>query len=172
MRKAFLRAPVEFSRISSNFNLKRVHPLFKRSMPHRGIDYVAPTGTPVLAAGDGKVRTASRTKANGRYIVLQHGEQFQTKYLHLSKFGRGVKQGKRVEQGQIIGYVGATGWATGPHLHYEFLVNGVHQNPRTVKLPDAAPVADAERPRFTSQTTPLLTLLDNYKDQVQLALAR
>ena len=172
MRKAFLRAPVEFSRISSNFNLKRVHPLFKRSMPHRGIDYVAPTGTPVLAAGDGKVRTASRTKANGRYIVLQHGEQFQTKYLHLSKFGRGVKQGKRVEQGQIIGYVGSTGWATGPHLHYEFLVNGVHKNPRTVKLPAARPIPKSERERFENHAEPLLTLLDSYRQEQQLAFAR
>ncbi len=122
MRKAFLRAPVEFSRISSNFNLRRIHPLFKRNMPHRGIDYAAPTGTPILAAGDGRVVTASRTKPNGNYVVIQHGEQFTTKYLHMSKFGRGIKSGVKVKQGQVIGYVGATGWASGPHLHYEFLV--------------------------------------------------
>ena len=144
MRKAFLRAPVEFSRISSNFNLRRKHPLYNSTMPHRGIDYAAPTGTPILASGDGRVQAASKSSANGNYIVIQHGEQFTTKYLHLSRFARGIRKGSRVEQGDIIGYVGSTGWATGPHLHYEFLVNGVHRNPRTVKLPDANPVATAE----------------------------
>lgn len=172
MRKAFLRAPVEFSRISSNFNLRRVHPLFKRNMPHRGIDYAAPTGTPVLAAGDGRVVTASRTDPNGNYIVIQHGEQFTTKYLHLSKFARGVKRGARVAQGQVIGYVGATGWASGPHLHYEFLVNQVHQNPRTVHLPDAQPIASVELSRFNERAQPLLALLDDFKQQVQLAYGR
>jgi murein DD-endopeptidase MepM/ murein hydrolase activator NlpD len=172
MRKAFLRAPVEFSRISSNFNLRRIHPLFKRNVPHRGIDYAAPTGTPVLAAGDGRVATASRTEPNGNYVVLQHGEQFTTKYLHLSKFGRGIRSGAKVRQGQIIGYVGATGWATGPHLHYEFLVNGVHQNPRTVELPDAAPISAGELARFNQRTQPLLALLDDFKSQVQLAYGR
>lgn len=172
MRKAFLRAPVEFSRISSNFNLRRVHPLWKRSMPHRGIDYSAPNGTPILASGDGKVIQASRTKANGNYVVLQHGEQFVTKYLHLSKFGRGIRKGKKVKQGQTIGYVGATGWATGSHLHYEFLVNGVHQNPRTVKLPEASPIPKQELKRFNKLSRPLFTLLNNYKQQIQLALVR
>lgn len=172
MRKAFLRAPVEFSRISSNFNLRRIHPLFKRNIPHRGIDYAAPTGTPVLAAGDGRIATASRTEPNGNYVIIQHGEQFTTKYLHLSKFGRGIRSGVKVRQGQIIGYVGATGWATGPHLHYEFLVNGVHKNPRTVELPDAEPIAPGERNRFDARTGPLLAMLDNFKSQVQLALGR
>ncbi|MEJ2088020.1 MAG: peptidoglycan DD-metalloendopeptidase family protein [Gammaproteobacteria bacterium] len=172
MRKAFLRAPVEFSRISSNFNLRRKHPLYKRTMPHRGIDYAAPTGTPVLAAGNGKVQTVSKSSANGNYVVVQHGEQFVTKYLHLSRFARGIRRGSRVEQGQVIGYVGSTGWATGPHLHYEFLVNGVHQNPRTVKLPDAKPVPEGQQQRFASVTAPYFSLLDNYKEQIQLALAR
>ncbi len=172
MRKAFLRAPVEFSRISSNFNLRRVHPLWKTSRPHRGIDYAAPRGTPILAAGDGKVKIASRTQANGNYVVIQHGEQFVTKYLHLKNFGRGIKSGQRVKQGQVIGYVGSTGWATGPHLHYEFLVNGVHQNPRTVSLPNAAPIPKGELPFFHAHTQQYLALLDNYKSQVSLALAR
>jgi murein DD-endopeptidase MepM/ murein hydrolase activator NlpD len=171
MRKTFLRAPVAFNRVSSNFNLKRVHPMFKRTMPHRGIDYAAPSGTPVLAAGSGKVVKATRNRANGNYVVLQHGEQFQTKYLHLSKFGRKVKRGRKVEQGQIIGYVGATGFATGAHLHYEFLVNGIHKNPRTVKLPAAKPIARAERKRFESQTEPLLALLETYKQEQQFAAA-
>ena len=172
MRKAFLRAPVEFSRISSNFNLRRKHPLYKRTMPHRGIDYAAPTGTPILASGDGRIQSASKSAANGNYIVVQHGEEFTTKYLHLSRFARGVRKGSRVEQGQIIGYVGSTGWATGPHLHYEFLVNGVHHNPRTVKLPDAKPIPQDEIPRFASTTTEFFGQLDEYKQQIQLALAR
>jgi len=172
MRKAFLRAPVEFSRISSNFNLRRVHPLFKRTMPHRGIDYAAPSGTPILAAGNGTVVTASRTEANGNFIVIKHGEQFVTKYLHLSKFARGVSRGARVKQGQTIGYVGATGWATAPHLHYEFLVNGVHKNPRTVKLPDAAPIPPGELPRFGAQATPLIAQLESYKQQINLAYSQ
>ena len=138
-------------------------------MPHRGIDYAAPTGTPILAAGDGRVVTASRTKPNGNFVVIQHGEQFTTKYLHMSKFGRGIKSGVKVKQGQVIGYVGATGWASGPHLHYEFLVNGVHQNPRTVELPDAEPIPRTELARFNERAAPLLTLLDDFKQQVQLA---
>ena len=114
-------------------------------MPHRGIDYAAPTGTRVKAAGDGVVVTASRTKANGKYIVLQHGRRHSTKYLHLSRFAAGIRKGRRVAQGETIGFVGATGWATGPHLHYEFLVDGVHKNPRTVRLPRA----QADRRRRT-----------------------
>lgn len=172
MRKAFLRAPVEFSRISSNFNLRRVHPLFKTVRPHRGIDYAAPRGTPILAAGDGKVTSASRTKPNGNYVVIQHGEQFVTKYLHLSKFGRGIKRGVKVQQGQTIGYVGATGWATAAHLHYEFLVNGVHKNPRTVSLPDAQPIASTEMSRFKTQAAEYAAKLDTYKTQVAVALGR
>ncbi|MEM9621296.1 MAG: peptidoglycan DD-metalloendopeptidase family protein [Pseudomonadota bacterium] len=172
MRKAFLRAPVEFSRISSNFNLRRVHPLWKTVRPHRGIDYAAPAGTPILAAGDGKVTQASRTQANGNFVVIQHGEQFVTKYLHLSKFGRGIKRGAKVSQGQVIGLVGATGWATAPHLHYEFLVNGVHKNPRTVSLPDAQPVAQNEMQRFRAHAVEYSNLLDNYKNQISVALAR
>jgi murein DD-endopeptidase MepM/ murein hydrolase activator NlpD len=152
MRKAFLRAPLEFSRISSNFNPRRRHPLFKTVIPHRGIDYAAPVGTPVFASGDGKVITASRTKANGKFIVISHGEQFVTKYLHLSNFANRIKKGKRVKQGQTIGYVGSTGYATGPHLHYEFLVNGVHRNPRTVQLPKAASISPNQLEDFLYET--------------------
>lgn len=172
MRKAFLRAPVDFTRISSNFNMRRLHPLYKTTRPHRGIDYAAPSGTPVLASGDGRVKIASRNASNGNFVVVQHGEQFQTKYLHLSKFGRGIKGGTRVRQGQIIGYVGATGWATGPHLHYEFLVGGVHKNPRTVPLPKANPVPEGERQRFDIEASALLALLDDQREDVQVALNR
>ena len=169
MRKAFLRAPVEFSRISSKFNLRRFHPIQKRVMPHRGIDYVAPAGTPILAAGDGRVGKATRTQPNGNFVILQHGNQIQTKYLHLSKFGRGIRGGAQVRQGQVIGYVGATGWATAPHLHYEFLVGGVHKDPRTVALPKARPIPSRERGRFDAQTTPLLAQLDQHRSELQVA---
>ena len=171
MRKAFLRAPVSFSRISSNFNLRRKHPLFKTTRPHRGIDYAAPQGTPIMAAGDGRITRVGRSKGNGNYIVLQHGEQFVTKYLHMSKFARNMTRGKRVKPGQGIGYVGRTGYATGPHLHYEFLVNGAHRNPRTVKLPNAQPVPATEKDRFSSQTGPYLALLKSMREQQQLAIA-
>ena len=149
LRKAFLRAPVKFTRISSNFNLRRKHPLWNTARPHRGIDYAAPTGTPVVAAGDGKVVKATRNGPSGNYVVLRHGERYQTKYLHLSRFAKSLKAGKQVKQGQVIGYVGSTGWATGPHLHYEFLVGGVHQNPRTVALPKADPIAPEAKADFT-----------------------
>ena len=166
MRKAFLRAPVEFSRISSRFNMRRLHPVRKTVRPHRGIDYAAPRGTPILAAGDGRIQKASRNSANGNYIIISHGQQFVTKYLHLSKFGRGIKTGKKVTQGQIIGYVGSTGLATGPHLHYEFLVNGVHKNPRTVALPKAQSVAKGELPLFAQATRQHSLLLKAFQQQV------
>ena len=172
MRKDFLRAPLEFTRISSNFNLKRSHPLFNVSMPHRGIDYAAPVGTPVRASGDGSVRVAGRTTPNGNYVVLRHGETFETKYLHLSRIARGIRQGTRVTQGQVIGYVGATGYATGPHLHYEFLVNGVHQNPRTVELPKAEPIPASERNQFDKSTALILAQLDEHISGHRVLAAR
>ena len=152
MRKAFLLAPVDFTRISSNFNPRRLHPIYKTRRPHRGTDYAAPRGTPVFASGDGRVVEAGYTKANGNYVVVQHGEAYTTKYLHLHK--KRVRKGQRVNQNQVIGTVGSTGAATGPHLHYEFLVNGVHRNPRTIhkKLPKAKSLAKAEMPRFQEQT--------------------
>jgi murein DD-endopeptidase MepM/ murein hydrolase activator NlpD len=160
MRKAFLRAPLDFRRISSNFNPNRLHPIYKTVRPHRGTDYAAVRGTPVWAAGDGRVIESGYTRANGNYIVVQHGNSIQTKYLHLHK--RDVKKGDRVRQQQRIGSVGSTGYSTAPHLHYEFLINGVHRNPRTVleKLPKAESVAKAELQRFYAQTQPLLAELD------------
>ncbi|MBV1905855.1 MAG: peptidoglycan DD-metalloendopeptidase family protein [Pseudomonadales bacterium] len=169
MRKAFLRAPVEFSRISSNFNPRRLHPVRKHIAPHRGIDYAAPTGTPILAAGNGKIVAASKSGPNGNYVFIQHGEQFQTKYLHLSKFARGIRRGKKVNQGQVIGYVGSTGWATGAHLHYEFLVNGVHKNPRTIKLPKADAITASEQNKFSLKADKMFDLLNSHKQQ-QVAL--
>lgn len=160
MRKAFLRAPLDFRRISSNFNPNRLHPVLKTVRPHRGIDYAANTGTPVWASGDGRVIASAYSRANGNYVIIQHGNGIQTKYLHLSK--RYVKNGQRVRQQQRIGSVGATGLATGPHLHYEFLINGVHRNPRTVvdKLPKAEAISSEEMAHFLRQTQTLLAELN------------
>ena len=171
LRKAFLRTPLDFSRISSNFNLRRVHPLWKSTMPHLGIDYAAPSGTPVKAAGAGIIATHSKSPSKGNYVVIKHGDQYQTRYLHLSRFARGIVPGKRVEQGHVIGYVGATGWATGPHLHYEFLVRGKHKNPRTVfdTLPPAQPIDTMERERFDASTSLLLATLENHKTNREIA---
>ena len=169
LRKAFLRAPLEYSRISSNFSRNRLHPLWKRTMPHLGIDYAAPSGTPVKAAGAGVVTARAKSSSRGNYVVIQHGERYQTKYLHLSRFAPGIAHGKRVEQGRVIGYVGATGWATGPHLHYEFLVDGVHTNPSRVSMPPAEPIDAVERDRFDTETSALLASLSSRKKDRQLA---
>jgi murein DD-endopeptidase MepM/ murein hydrolase activator NlpD len=169
MRKAFLRAPLDFTRVSSNFNPNRLHPILKTKRPHRGVDYAAPTGTPVYAAGNGKVIKTGYTPANGNYVFVKHGNTYTTKYLHLSKIS--VKRGQTVKQRQIVGAVGSTGYATGPHLHYEFLVNGVHTNPRTVALPQADPIGKQELARFKSQTGPLLAQLKN-PNRTQLAALR
>lgn len=158
MKKAFLRAPLDFTRVSSNFNPNRLHPVFKTRRPHRGVDYAARKGTPVYAAGDGRVVKAGYTPANGNYIVIQHGASITTKYLHLNTLA--VKQGRSIKQRQVIGTVGSTGYATGPHLHYEFLINGEHTNPRTVKLPQAEPIGSAELARFDGQTKSLLAALE------------
>ncbi len=158
LRKSFLRAPLQFNYVSSNFNPKRFHPIQKRVKPHRGVDYRAATGTPVRASGDGRVVRSSYDKYNGHHVFVQHGNNIVTKYLHFSK--RRVRKGERVKQGQIIGYVGSTGMSQAPHLHYEFVVNGVHRNPRTVKLPHAAPVAKKEIARFKEQTKDLIKQLE------------
>jgi len=170
MRKAFLLAPVDFTRISSNFNPNRLHPIYKTSRPHRGTDYAAPTGTPVFAAGDGRVVKAGYSRANGNYVFVQHGEQYVTKYLHLHK--RKVKQGQRVSQSQVIGTVGATGAATGPHLHYEFLMNGVHRNPRTIhkKLPKAKSLPQQEMAQFRQAISKASMQLASLRSNNQLAL--
>jgi len=164
MRKAFLRAPLDFTRISSNFSLRRKHPVHKRIKAHRGVDYAAPRGTPVYSAGDGKVIASGYNKANGNYVFIQHGGKYVTKYLHLTK--RLTRKGKHVSQGNTIGTVGSTGYATGPHLHYEFLVNGVHRNPRTVKLPDAKTIAKNQRDEFIAQTAPLLNQLSQHNSML------
>jgi murein DD-endopeptidase MepM/ murein hydrolase activator NlpD len=157
MRKAFLRAPLNFSYISSGFNPRRMHPVLKRIRPHNGIDYYAPRGTPVYAAGEGTVVRSGYSAANGHHVFIKHANSIETRYLHFTK--RRVKKGQKVRQGQTIGTVGSTGLATGPHLHYEFVVNGVHRNPRTVPLPKVEPLQGEILTAFQSQAAPLLTQL-------------
>jgi len=157
MRKAFLRAPLNFSYISSGFNPRRRHPVLKRIRAHNGIDYYAPRGTPVYAAGEGTVTRSDYSAANGHHVFIKHANSIETKYLHFTK--RKVKKGQRVKQGQTIGYVGSTGLATGPHLHYEFVVNGVHRNPRTVPLPKVEPLKGNRLTAFQTQAAPMLTQL-------------
>ena len=147
LRQAFIRAPVAFNRVSSDFNPRRKHPVTGQVRPHNGIDYAAATGTPVMAAGDGRVVKSGYSELNGNYVFIQHGERYMTKYLHLNR--REVQQGARVRQGQRIGTVGATGRVTGPHLHYEFLVDGTHRNPRTVDLPTAESLPKAQLAEFS-----------------------
>ncbi len=163
MRKAFLRAPVNFKYISSSFKRNRRHPVTKRVQSHNGIDYAAKRGTPVVAAGNGKVTQAGYSKYNGYYVFIQHGNGIVTKYLHFYKRAA-VKKGQKVKQGQTIGYVGATGLAAGPHLHYEFLLHGVHRNPRTVKLPDARPIAKKYKAKFTLLAAERLKTLSGAKN--------
>jgi murein DD-endopeptidase MepM/ murein hydrolase activator NlpD len=170
LRKAFLRTPLDIFRISSGFNLRRKHPIHKKIKAHRGVDYAAPRGTPVYAAGDGKVIASGYSKANGNYVFVQHGQTYTTKYLHLNR--KKVRKGQTVRQRQLIGTVGSTGYATGPHLHYEFLVNGVHRNPRTVKLPQARPIAKGEKSSFEQATAPVLAKLAEHQQTIQLALVQ
>ncbi|GJM10319.1 MAG: hypothetical protein DHS20C11_25950 [Lysobacteraceae bacterium] len=155
MRKAFLRSPLDVTRVTSRFTLKRYHPVLKIYRPHRGVDYGASTGTPVRATGDGKVIFASKNSSYGNHVIIQHGSEYKTLYAHLSKFGRGVKKGVRVRQGQVIGLSGATGLVTAPHLHYEFRVNDAHRDPLRMKFPEAAPLPEAELERFVSMTSVL-----------------
>ena len=160
MRKAFLRSPVEFSRISSRFSNKRWHPVLSKWRSHKGVDYAATRGTPVRASGDGKVIFAGTKGGYGRTIIIQHGSRYTTVYGHLNGYARGVRSGKKVKQGQIIGYVGSSGLATGPHLHYEFRVNGTHRNPLTVRLPEARPVHSSYLAHFKEKTSVYLSMFE------------
>lgn len=163
MRKAFLRSPIEFSRVSSGFSRARFHPVLNRWRAHKGVDYAAPTGTKVRATADGVVRFVGRQGGYGNMVMLDHQGHFQTVYGHLSRFAN-LHRGQRVSQGEIIGYVGQTGLASGPHLHYEFKVSGVQRDPLKIALPDGKPVGEAQRPAFIEATRPLhaqLSLLRN-----------
>ena len=163
MRKAFIRTPVDFARISSRFSAGRKHPILNKIRAHKGVDYAAPRGTPIKAAGDGKVLLAGRRGGYGNTVIIQHGNTYRTLYGHMQGFAKGVKTGGSVKQGQVIGYIGTTGLSTGPHLHYEFQVNGVHVDPLGQKLPMADPIAKAERSRFLQQSQPLMARMNQEK---------
>ncbi len=169
MRKAFLRTPIDFARVSSHFNLKRRHPVLNKIRAHKGVDYAARTGTPIKSAGDGKIKFRGWKSGYGRVVIVQHGQKYTTLYAHLSKFKSNQKNGSHVQQGDVIGYVGKSGLATGPHLHYEFRVNGVHRNPLTVKLPNSTPIPETTLAAFKNQTQPWLELLNKAKSENLLA---
>ena len=164
LRKAFIRTPVDFVRISSGFNLARRHPILNIIRAHKGVDYAAATGTPVHTTGDGKIEFVGKKSGYGNVIVVRHSGNNQTLYAHLSRFKPGIKVGEKVRQGQIIAFVGSSGLATAPHLHYEFLVNGIHKNPMTVTLPRAVPLNSQALVQFRALTAPLVARIDALSD--------
>lgn len=168
MRKTFLRTPIEFARISSRFSTGRKHPILNTIRAHKGVDYAASRGTPIRATGDGKIVHRGHKGGYGKTIIIQHGSQYSTLYAHLSNYARNSKSGQKVKQGQIIGYVGSTGLATGPHLHYEFRVNGVHRNPLTVRFPGAEPLPKKYHADLKKISRSLLARLQQQR-QTQLA---
>ena len=170
LRKAFIRTPLDVFRISSNFSSGRRHPVLNKIRAHLGTDYAASTGTPIKATGDGRISFLGWKGGYGRLVTIRHGSSIETAYGHMSRFRPGLSQGSRVEQGQIIGYVGSTGLATGPHLHYEFRVNGAHRNPRTVALPRSNALPRQFLDHFRASSNPLLAQLDAL-DRTRLAQA-
>ncbi len=160
MKRAFLKSPMPFDRISSGFSSGRLHPVLQIWRAHKGVDYAAPTGTPVRAIADAKVSFVGKQGGYGNLIVLNHQSPYSTAYGHLSRFGKGIKRGGNVSQGQIIGYVGATGLASGPHLHYEFRVNGAQRNPLAMKLPTAYPLEGRYKAQFAAHAQPLVARLN------------
>lgn len=172
MRKAFLRTPVDFARISSSFNLQRRHPVLNKIRAHKGTDYAAQPGTPIKAAGDGKVIHVGRKGGYGNTVIVQHGQEITTLYAHMRGYAKNMRSGTRVKQGQVIGYVGSSGLATGPHLHYEFRVNGQHRDPVKVKFPNAEPVPQQEMVNFKRVTENSLAQLETYQDSRRMTLAR
>jgi len=162
LRKAFLKAPLEFSRISSHFSSARMHPILRIVRPHYGVDYAAPIGTPVKAIGDGKVTAATDEGASGRMVRIQHNSVYSTGYLHLSRFGDGIAPGKFVKQGDIIGYVGSSGLSTGPHLDFRFYMNGSPVDPLKVDAPPVEPISEANKPNFEKNKSVVLDLLGTF----------
>lgn len=169
MHKQFLRAPVDFTRISSGFTLRRFHPILNIIRAHKGVDYAAPTGTAIKAAGDGRVSFIGVQGGYGRVIILDHGNSITTLYGHMSRFASSLRVGNRVSQGQTIGFVGQSGAATGPHLHYEYRINGTHKDPRTVPLPNALPIPHEYLAGFQQHADPLLSQLDHARDSTVAA---
>ena len=164
MSKAFIRAPLDFTRVSSNFNPNRKHPILNTIRAHRGVDYAAPKGTKIKASGDGKIIFRGVKSGYGNVIILQHGDNITTLYAHMSGFNSAFKLGDRVKQNQVIGYVGSSGLATAPHLHYEYRVNGIHKNPRTVKLPQAQPIKKEYVNDFLVQSKSIMSELLQFKE--------
>ena len=165
LKGTFLKSPMKFSRISSGFSLKRFHPILKRWKAHKGVDYAARTGTPIRSVANGKVIQRGTKGGYGRTVILSHGGKYTTLYAHMSKYDSKVKRGQHVKQGQIIGYVGSSGLATGPHLHYEFRVNGVHRNPLTYKTPKASAISEKERSKFKVNAERQIIALNEIRSQ-------
>ncbi len=159
-RKAFLKAPVEFSRISSRYNLRRYHPVLKKVRAHLGTDYAAPSGTPIIAVGDGVIEKAEYGGGNGNYVKIKHDKTYQTQYLHMSKFAKGIRPGTYVKQGDVIGYVGSTGLATGPHVCFRFWRNGTQIDFITADLPKSTPMPDSELPNYFKYRDNILQILN------------
>ena len=170
LRRTFLRSPVKYSRITSRFSKRRLHPVLKKWRAHKGVDYAGPTGTPVLATAHGRVAQIGNQGGYGKTVVLQHGGTYRTLYAHLSRYPKGLRRGSSVRQGQVIGYIGSTGLATGPHLHYEFRVNGVHRDPLQFKQTPAAPIHPEKREAFLAHAASLVAQLDAVSPQA-VALA-
>jgi murein DD-endopeptidase MepM/ murein hydrolase activator NlpD len=162
LQKAFLKAPLQFSRISSHFSSARMHPILRIVRPHYGVDYAAPVGTPVLAVGDGRIISATTENGSGKMVKIQHNSVFATAYLHLSRFGPGVSSGVMVKQGDIIGYVGTSGLSTGPHLDFRFYENGSPVDPLKVDAPPVEPVSAENKERFEKNKTVILSLLGTF----------
>lgn len=171
LRRAFLRAPLEYRRISSAFSTGRFHPILKRTRPHHGIDYAASSGTPIRAVGDGVVRRAGDAGGYGNLIEIRHQRGYSTRYAHMKRFARGIRSGVRVKQGQVIGYVGMTGLATGPHLHYEFRKNGSPVNPKTIEQITGDPVPERYRAQFASLVDTHLAVMDARTESIRFAEA-
>ena len=161
LQRAFLRSPVPGAYVSSSFSYNRLHPILKVRRPHLGVDYGARRGTPVIATADGKIIRASRKGGYGKTVIIRHGQEYRTLYAHLSKYGKGIRNGKWVKQGQIIGYVGSTGFSTGPHLHYEIHVGGKARNPQSLKFPRAASITSKEKLDFLAQSAVWIARLDD-----------
>jgi len=160
LRKAFLKAPLEFGRISSRYSKSRLHPVLKSNRPHLGVDYAAPVGTPIRTTGDGTVAEVGYNRGSGKFIKIKHNSIYTTMYLHLSKYASGIKKGTKVKQGQVIGFVGSTGLSTGPHLDYRFFVNGSPVDPLKVELPPSHPVKQELRAAYETQRDSLINLLN------------
>lgn len=169
VRKAFLKAPLSFRRISSGYTMKRLHPITKTWKAHPAIDYVAPVGTPIKTVGDGSIKRIGYTRGNGNFIEVRHSNGYSTLYLHMKGFARGIKKGKRVNQGQVIGYLGGTGMATGPHLCFRMRHNGAPVNPTKIKVPAAKSVSKQRLVEYKTLATPLIAQFDQSRNQLQIA---